>query len=250
MPWVARFILYLVVLLLAAFMIVLPIWSIQRYGTTTGSDLWGPMLAVLIGLTTMTISGIFVFMTFRIDRGTKLTAERKAKKIAETTVTKIVENVIGKELRRTRNEIKDSLSNIPNDVSKVADELSGQLKEEVPDKVNKVADELSSKLKEEMADNVKKVADELSGKLKEEVGIELETAKNVIKERFDAFEKTVKNQFKGMASKIEESFLEADVEKLIEKAVNVHIRRDKESAAEQNGPEQNGPEQNGPEQAG
>ena len=245
MPWVARFILYLVVLLLAAFMIVLPIWSIQRYGTTTGSDLWGPMLAVLIGLTTMTISGIFVFMTFRIDRGTKLTAERQAKKIAETTVTKVVENVIGKKLANAYNEIKNKLSSIPSEVSKIADELSDKLKEEVPVEVNKVADELSGKLKEEMADNVKKVADELSGKLKEEVGIELETAKNVIKERFDAFEKTVKDQFEGMASKIEESFLEADVEKLIEKAVKVHIQRDKESAAEKNEPEQNGPEQAG-----
>lgn len=38
-----------------------------------------PMMAVLIAMTTATIAGIFVFMTFRIDRGTRLKAERVAK---------------------------------------------------------------------------------------------------------------------------------------------------------------------------
>lgn len=38
-----------------------------------------PMMAVLIAMTTATITGVFVFMTFRIDRGTRLKAERVAK---------------------------------------------------------------------------------------------------------------------------------------------------------------------------
>ena len=42
-----------------------------------------PMMAVLIALTTATIAAIFLFMTFRIDRGTRFTAERHAKKAAE-----------------------------------------------------------------------------------------------------------------------------------------------------------------------
>lgn len=245
MPWVARFILYLVVLLLAASMIVLPIWSVQRYGTTSGSDLWGPMLAVLIGLTTMTISGIFVFMTFRIDRGTKLKAEWTAKEIAKTTIIKIVKKVIGKKLAKTRKQIEDDLSGVPSKVSEVADDLSDKLKREVPDEVNKVVDDLSGKLKEEVAHNVNKVAEELSGKLKEEVGTKTEMAKNIIVERFDVLEVKMEKQFEGIASKIEKSFLDVDVEKLIKEAVEVHIQRDKESAAEQNGPEQNGPEQAG-----
>ena len=38
-----------------------------------------PMMAVLIAMTTATIAGIFVFMTFRIDRGTRLKAEHEVK---------------------------------------------------------------------------------------------------------------------------------------------------------------------------
>ena len=38
------------------------------------------MMSVLIAMTTATIAGIFLFMTLRIDRGTRLRAERVAKK--------------------------------------------------------------------------------------------------------------------------------------------------------------------------
>ena len=56
LPWVARFILFVLVLLLASFMIGLPVWSVQRYGATTGIDLWGPVVATLLGLTTMMLN--------------------------------------------------------------------------------------------------------------------------------------------------------------------------------------------------
>ena len=39
-----------------------------------------PMMAVLIAMTTATIAGIFLFMTFRIDRGTRLRAESEVKR--------------------------------------------------------------------------------------------------------------------------------------------------------------------------
>lgn len=51
-----------------------------------------PMMAVLIAMTTATITGIFVFMTFRIDRGTRLKAERVAKeKVDELVKAKLDE---------------------------------------------------------------------------------------------------------------------------------------------------------------
>lgn len=259
LPWGARFILYLVALLLAASMIVLPIWSIQRYGATTGSDLWGPMIAVLIGLTTMTISGIFVFMSFRIDRGTKLTAQWTASKIATSTVTKLVQKVIGKNLVDVRDKIEENLSEVPKKVGKVADDLSDKLKDEVPEKVSEVADELSiklkdevpervskmaddlsEKLKEEMSEKVSKVVDDLSDKLKDEVKKETATAKKVIVDRFNALEGEMKNQFARVTDQIETSLTEANVEKLIREAVDVHVRRDRESTTEGNGPEQTG----------
>lgn len=44
-----------------------------------------PILVVLVGMTTVTITGVFVFMTFRIDRGTK----RKARGVAKKALKKI-----------------------------------------------------------------------------------------------------------------------------------------------------------------
>ena len=51
-------------------------------------NVWGPMIAVLVGLTMMTVSGIFIFMTFRIDRGTKLEAREEAQKTAKKNAKK------------------------------------------------------------------------------------------------------------------------------------------------------------------
>ena len=52
---------------------------------------YGPMVTVLIAMTTATMTGIFVFMTFRIDRGTRLKAER----VAKEKVDEIVERKFG-----------------------------------------------------------------------------------------------------------------------------------------------------------
>ena len=54
-------------------------------------NIWAPMLAVLIGLTTVTISGIFLFMTFRIDRGTKRVARDVAAKEAKIEAARVAE---------------------------------------------------------------------------------------------------------------------------------------------------------------
>ena len=124
LPWVARFILFVLILLLAAFMIGLPVWSIQRYGATTEIDLWGPVLATLLGLTTMTVSGIFMFMTFRIDRGTKLKAEWTAKEIAEKTVREVIDKVVGKQIAVAQETIRNELAAAKRTVVKIEVDLA------------------------------------------------------------------------------------------------------------------------------
>lgn len=124
LPWVARFVLFLSILLLAAFMMVLPVWSVQRYGATSGIDLWGPVMATLVGLTTMTISGIFVFMTFRIDRGAKLTAARTADRIAREIVGNIVREVIGKRIAEARHTINKRLGEASKEMEKIKEEVT------------------------------------------------------------------------------------------------------------------------------
>ena len=89
-PLWAQFTLAMTILLLACLLMVgLPLLSAHYIGGiacdgegacgTIASEVLLSMVATLLGLTTLTISGIFLFMTFRIDRGVKLKTESVAK---------------------------------------------------------------------------------------------------------------------------------------------------------------------------
>ena len=83
-------------ILLGGVWIGIPLISALRIGANNAQAAvpldYEPMMAVLIAMTTITITGIFVFMTFRIDRGTRLKAERVAKdKINELVKEKLDE---------------------------------------------------------------------------------------------------------------------------------------------------------------
>ena len=56
-----------------------------------------PMMSVFIAMTTVTITGIFLFMTLRIDRGTRLKAERVAKETMEQVVAKKMDEIAADE---------------------------------------------------------------------------------------------------------------------------------------------------------
>lgn len=70
-------------ILLGGVWIGIPLMSAWKLGIDSAQATvqldYEPMIAVLVAMTTATIAGIFVFMTFRIDRGTRLKAERVAK---------------------------------------------------------------------------------------------------------------------------------------------------------------------------
>ena len=194
LPWVARFVLLLLVLLLAAFMIGLPVWSVQRYGATTGIDLWGPVVAMLLGLTTMTISGIFVFMTFRIDRGTKLKAEWTAKKIAEETVEKVVQKVMGERIAEARGAIEAELATAKRKVVEIDDDLA-RAKSDIDGQLQGAADTMRT-----IADKVADAETEISG-------------------QFDALQETVKGKFAEVVEQMEK----ANIDELIRRHVEIHM---------------------------
>lgn len=52
-----------------------------------------PMMAVLVTMTTLTITGIFLFMTLRIDRGTRMEAKLEAERVARDVGRSEVEEV-------------------------------------------------------------------------------------------------------------------------------------------------------------
>ena len=77
-------------ILLGGVWIGIPLMSAWKLGIDSAhADVqwdYEPMIAALVAMTTATIAGIFVFMTFRIDRGTRLKAERVAKEKADEIV--------------------------------------------------------------------------------------------------------------------------------------------------------------------
>ena len=79
-------------ILLGGVWIGIPLMSAWKLGIDSaqaGVQLdYEPMIATLVAMTTATIAGIFVFMTFRIDRGTRLKAERVAKEKVDEIVKK------------------------------------------------------------------------------------------------------------------------------------------------------------------
>lgn len=118
-PWWAQFFLALFAMILAAlFLIGLPysvmIAVAERSVNPGAAGAWAAMIPVLIGFTTMTISGIFVFMTFRIDRGAKAEARAEAKKVAK----KEVKDIIGAEVK---SQMKKKLKTLLSEAERRAD---------------------------------------------------------------------------------------------------------------------------------
>ena len=90
-----QFALTVIALLLAAGLLIgLPLWSIwtlnQWAGVTSAPEVWAPMLAVLMSFTSMSVTAVFVFMTFRIDRGVKREAQETAKKIVKQHIEEVL----------------------------------------------------------------------------------------------------------------------------------------------------------------
>ena len=83
-PWQAQFAFAVLALLFLGVLLVgLPMLSALRFPSNTSTMNWGPPLTVLVTLTGALITGIFVFMTFRIDRGARFEARKEARKVAK-----------------------------------------------------------------------------------------------------------------------------------------------------------------------
>ena len=142
-------------LAVAAIWIGVPIvaaWSLSARAVQAGGVVdYQPLVAVLIALTTATITGIFVFMTFRIDRGTKT----KAGEVARKTAKDVAEEAANKRLDKAVDEAKKAVMDA---VSKC--EVEKAIKEKLdtvasPDKIEqKVAERIKG---EKLREHVKSV---------------------------------------------------------------------------------------------
>ena len=71
-------------------------WELMQRSLDLGKATYEPIITVLVAMTTATIAGVFLFMTFRIDRGTRLRAEKVAKKVAKEEIEKGIGGAKGK----------------------------------------------------------------------------------------------------------------------------------------------------------
>ena len=248
-PWQAQLLLVLVALGTACFLLI---WIPMQFvfeavapkpeGSTY--SLYS-MIAVFIGLTTMTISAMFLFMTFRIDRGTKTAAREEARNEAERitrdtldldkaklkTITELkdLKEAID-EVKQKGNAARNRIEEIEKDErarieraririetvgTKTSEELEGK-KEEAIDELERkkkgAIDELEGK-KEEAIDELegkkKGAIDELEGK-KEEAIDELEGKK---KGAIDELEGKKKGAIDELEGKKEEAIDELEGKK-------------------------------------
>ena len=133
-PWWAQFILAMFAMLLVAlFLIGLPYAmtvTIDSQEDLDASKIWTAMIPTLLGLTTMTISGIFVFMTFRIDRGARAEAKDTAQEIVKQTVDKEVPLEVEKKMKeRLDSLMAETKEQLANRMKETDQQLANRMKE-------------------------------------------------------------------------------------------------------------------------
>ena len=101
-------------------------WRLMEQSIELGVMTYQPMTTVLVAMTTATIAGIFLFMTLRIDRGTRLKAESVAKKTVEKKADDLIDEI--KEAVPTFLRKKFDEGAAPDNISK---EIEARLTEEV-----------------------------------------------------------------------------------------------------------------------
>lgn len=95
-----------------------------------------PMMALLIAMTTVTITGIFVFMTFRIDRGTRLKAER----VAKEKVNELVEAELAEFAKTSEEELDEFCRASRDELSKFGTTARGKFAEFKKDSDDKLGE--------------------------------------------------------------------------------------------------------------
>lgn len=140
-------------------------WSLAIHTDEAGRTTdYQPILVVLVGMTTATITGIFVFMSFRIDRGTRFEAQKQARKVAKSVIDEakrslqatkdaaersiqITKDAATQSIQITKETAERSIQITKNDAMK---SLNGTLEQIVEKSAQDVDTAISSRVKEEV----------------------------------------------------------------------------------------------------
>ncbi len=170
-PDFMQLVLMVVMLLLSGFFfIVLPMMVATKFGfsfnevtdTKVNVEMWGTLIAVLLGLTTMTVTAIFLFMTFRIDREVKEITKAAAHDAAEDAAKKEVEKVAKEKVDDVEADAKKRVDDVEADAKKKVDNVVTNANKVVTD-ANEVVDNAKEEVDNanKVVDNAKKVATEI-----------------------------------------------------------------------------------------
>lgn len=144
----------LVLLVISVLLIGLPILSatlIADGKDVSLGNLLMPMLAVLIGLTTVTVSGIFIFMTFRIDRGAKREAWKTALETAEKTAKKVAKESLAPAKKAVK-RIKESAEKAEKGIDDYRNKVSTTSKEKLEEiEAMDISEEVSKELEKKFS---------------------------------------------------------------------------------------------------
>ena len=207
-PWKAQFAALLIVLALATFLIVLPVLVVRvldtEYAFSSETDIWAAMIAILLGLTTMTVSGVFVFMTFRIDRGARLEARETATKEAKKAMKEYGRNVVDGLHEKLQDQFDDSKRKIDKLYSSVMTDVA-----EVADKAKTDVAKVAKRTKEDVsqfADTVKTDVTKVADTVKTDVAQLADKVEVNVSRLADASVKVVETQVKESDQRITEKF--------------------------------------------
>ena len=221
-PWWGQLILAVIALFLALVLLVaLPVASVLWLGDGGGQQagVWEPMIASLLALTSLLVTGIFLFMTFRIDRGTKLEAERTAKEtateIATRTATETATKTSTETATKTATEIATETAT--KTATKTATEIATEIAKET---AKETTEGFIPEIRKHMNDARQGAerADE-AAKLAEQRAIDAESAKKAANDHLDQARNSLKeiegiksladsNKFKEQVSSIVQEELE------------------------------------------
>ncbi len=153
-------------------------------GATGGIDFWGPLLAIAISVTSMSVSGIFVFMSFRIDRGVK----SEARETVRTLLQESMKTAFEEAGREAKDRFIKARKWSDAEFEKVRKEISG------------MAGEIEKK-----HESMNERFEQLDGTL-EDIKSDVVTKKVELAKKIDAAGAEIENRFKAEAPNVTEAF--------------------------------------------
>lgn len=183
-PTISGLTVVIVAVIALVLMIGLPLFGVfhlnRSMAVASGLDFWGPVIAIMVSVTSMSVSGIFVFMSFRIDRG------------VENTTRETVRKVLIKEMKKLFKDAGEDAKKYFKTAKASSDRAFATLQGEVRD-MKKGVDATQKMIAEEVATTMTTI-----GNARESVTDEFEQAVKRMQQKCDEEAEKLDKYFSGV----------------------------------------------------